>query len=555
MQTINAYFIIRKIILIKSKLPDFLELNMNSNLKMDINFLDKPLYFLNLKSTGKAFVWKDIDGYIYRSGYNVPDYFDMLILLYLVLKSQREGFKTKIVLTRCEILRECGLDIGKKHYKRVEESLRRWQNVSIDFQGKFYDGKKYKTILFGIIDDAEIREEDKRVVVKFNENWLLKVKESNFYKYLNFEFYKHLKKPVSRRLYELILPKCYDGKEWYIHATNLGHHLGIAKRQVKTRQGAKEVMYASDVLVAIKPAFKEINQLSTVSDICQKLKITQNDLFTLNYRVQGTRQDRILYIKKESVNSPNNSVQSPAQPLEFTESPFAGILPTICQELSSNPNPSPALPKTYKQSDKPKSAPLPATENLTPPLLEQYEQGIAWIKQTVPDFNFHLLDGMEKEKLATYFPKLKTKVEAEMKKDKINNPGAYLWECIRHQWELPLDSKEARKKKAEERQRQEIKKRQDKVEQERSKQERIEAEEKRFKERVAQLDEAVKAKLWEEAVSITPKNIVGNLHIPIAYSSLLLKHLNELGENFTNDAISHTAVIKAVAFNNNGKDL
>ena len=532
---------------------------MENNLKMDINFLDKPLYFLNLKSTGKAFVWEDIEGYIYRSGYNLPDYFDMLILLYLVLKSQREGFKTEIVLTRCEILRKCGLNLGVQHYQRLEESLKRWINVTIEFKGIFYDNKKYISMGFGILDDYKIDYETKKIRVKFNENWLLKVKESNFYKYLNFEFYKHLKKPVSRRLYELILPKCYDGKEWYIHATNLGHHLGIAKRQVKTRQGTKEVMYASDVLVAMKPAFKEINQLSTVPDICQKLKITPNDLFTLHYKVQGTKQERMVYIKKESVNSPNNSVQSPPQPLEFTESPFAGILPTICQELlpnvSVNPNQPPALPKTPKQSDKPKSAPLPETENLTESLLEQYEQGIDWIKQTVPDFNLRLLDGMKKVKLAAYFPKLKAKVEAEMKKDKINNPGAYLWECIRHQWKLPVDSKEVKKKKVEERQRQEIKKRQDKAEQERSKQERIEAEEKRFKERVAQLDEAIKAKLWEEAVSTTPQNFIGNLHIPIAYGSLLLKHLNELGENFTKDAIYHTAVIKAVAFNHNGKDL
>ena len=530
-----------------------------NSVKMDINFLDKPLYFLNLKSYGKAFVWEDINGYIYRSAYALPDYWDMLILLYLTLRSQREKYKTEVICSRYEILKGCGVtQEGKHHYQRLEESLKRWINVTIEFKGIFYDKKRYISMGFGILDDYKIDYETKKIHVRFNENWLLKVKESNFYKYLNFEFYKHLKKPVSRRLYELILPKCYDGKEWYIHATNLGHHLGIAKRHVKTRQGTKEVMYASDVLVAIKPAFKEINQLSTVPDICQKLKITPNDLFTLNYRVQGTRQDRILYIKKESVNSPNNTVQSPAQPLEFTESPFAGILPTIYQELlpniTVNPNEQTSLPKKTKQSDKTKS-PLAAIENITAQLLEQYEQGIAWIKQTVPDFNLCLLDGMEKEKLAIYFPKLRAKVEAEMKKDKINNPGAYLWECIRNQWELPASSKETRKKKAEEKQRQEIKKRQEKEEQERSKQERIESEEKRFMERVAQLDEAMKAKLWEEAVSTTPKNLVGNLHIPIAYSSLLLKYLNESGENFTKDAISHTAVIKALAFNHNGKDL
>jgi hypothetical protein len=409
------------------------------SVKIDINFLDKPLYFLNLKSTGHTFIWEDIEGYIYRSGYNLPDYLDMLILLYLLLKAQRQDYNPKVVLSRYEILRGCDLDIAVRYYSRLEESLKRWSNVSIEFKGTFYDGKKYKTMLFGIIDDAEIREEDKRVEVKFNENWLLKVKESKFFKYLNFEFYKHLKKPVSRRLYELLLPKCYDGNEWYIYATNLGHHLGIAKRKIKTKQGIKEVMCASDVLVAMKPAFKEINQLSTVSDICEKLKIKPADLFTLHYTVQGTKQQRMLYIRKEPVNAPNSNTElSPAQPLEFTEPPFAEILPTIYQEplpnVSVTPNSPPALPKAPKQ--------IPATENLPVPLLEQYEQGIAWIKKAVPDFNLHTLDEMEKEKLAAYFPKLKDKFAHDMAKRKVDHPGAYLLACIRYQWERIKTRKE-----------------------------------------------------------------------------------------------------------------
>ena len=88
---------------------------------MDINFLDKPLYFLNLKNNGKSFVWNDIKGYIYRTGYNLPDYLDMLILLYLTLRSQIQDYNSKLILSRHEILKGCGLDTGKKHYLRLEK--------------------------------------------------------------------------------------------------------------------------------------------------------------------------------------------------------------------------------------------------------------------------------------------------------------------------------------------------------------------------------------------------------------------------------------------------
>jgi hypothetical protein len=253
-----------------------------------------------------------------------------------------------------------------------------------------------------------------------------------------------------------MLPKCYDGKEWYIYVTNFGHHLGIAKRQIKTKQGTKEVLYASDVLVAMKPGFKEINQLCTKPDICERLKIHPSDLFTLHYTVQGIKQQRMLYIKKELVNAPNTPTQppAPAQPLSFTEAPFAGILPPIYQESLPKKSvariPPSALPALPNPSDKPSRA----SENLAAPLGEQYEQGIAWIKQTVPSFNLRTLDGIAKEQLAAYFPKLKEKFAHDMALGKVDNPGAYLLECIRHQWER-IKTRKEKKEEACERARQE----------------------------------------------------------------------------------------------------
>jgi len=144
----------------------------NFVIKQDINFLDKPLWFQNMKHDGRGFIWTDIEGYEYRTGYKLPDKVDAIILLYLLIKSQKQNYTDKIKATRHEILKGCGLPVSnREYYERVEESLKRWKNVSIEFRGTFYDGKTYLAIGFGIIDDYEINRETKQITINFNEKW------------------------------------------------------------------------------------------------------------------------------------------------------------------------------------------------------------------------------------------------------------------------------------------------------------------------------------------------------------------------------------------------
>lgn len=167
-------------------------------IKQDINFLDKPLWFQDVRHDGFGFVWTDKEGYEYRSGYKLPVKVDILILFYLMFKAQTNGYQTKVELTRHEILVKCGLPSrDNKYYARVEDSLKRWKNIAIHFSGIFYDNKRYLSIGFGIIDDYKIDETTKKVMVWLNENWMLKLKETHFFRYVNFEYYKGLKRSVS----------------------------------------------------------------------------------------------------------------------------------------------------------------------------------------------------------------------------------------------------------------------------------------------------------------------------------------------------------------------
>lgn len=171
--------------------------------------------------------------------------------------------------------------------------------------------------------------------MSLNENWMLKLKESNFFRYINFEYYKTLKRSLSRRLYEILSPKCYDGKEWSIRLTKLGAKLPIFTRTVETKSGQKEVIYASDVLVAIKPAINEINKMARSADVIEKAKALPGDAFAVEYRITGKRQDRVIHFKKHIVTQKQCKPPEPiAAPNNFPIAP----VPSTPDNFNDNEN-------------------------------------------------------------------------------------------------------------------------------------------------------------------------------------------------------------------------
>jgi len=274
-------------------------------IKQDINFLDKPLWFQDMRHDGFGFVWTDIEGYEYRTGHRPPDKVDIIILLYLLMEAQKQNYTDTIETTRHEILKKCGFSItDSRYYERVEESPERWKNVAIKFHGTFYDNREYITIGFGIIDDYEINRETRKVTINFNEKWLLKIKESVFFKYLNFEYYKALKRPLSRRLYELLCKTFKGRNEWSVGLAKLGTKLTLSGREVSYREGkeikTRKAVFASDVLVALKPAVNEINRLAQTAGIGDKTGIPPEDIFSIEYEITGEKQEKGNHLQENS---------------------------------------------------------------------------------------------------------------------------------------------------------------------------------------------------------------------------------------------------------------
>lgn len=139
-----------------------------------------------------------------------------------------------------------------------------------------------------------------KITICLEPYWLLKIKESQYFKYINFELYKALKRPVSRRLHEWLCKSFISRSKCFIRLTNLGKKLTLYKRK-RADRATKNVIYASDVLVAIKPAINEINRLSREPDVLEKTGIKPQDLFTITYEITGIKQDRLITFEKHSV--------------------------------------------------------------------------------------------------------------------------------------------------------------------------------------------------------------------------------------------------------------
>ena len=228
---------------------------MTESLKQDMNFLEYPLWFQNSRLAAHqddGYVWRGRERFVYRTGYKPPTKTDYMFLCYLLIMTQHAGWQAEVETTRYEVVKGCGMVPGKKSYDRLKDGLTRWKMVGLEFRGVFYDGKDYKIMQFGIIDDWDIEEETKRLRVRFNQKWMVCVKESRFFKFLDFKEIRQLQTPLSIRLYE-ILTKAFQARNvWQIDALKLAGKIPLAKK------------YPSDIVLKIRPALNRINKYTSL---------------------------------------------------------------------------------------------------------------------------------------------------------------------------------------------------------------------------------------------------------------------------------------------------
>jgi hypothetical protein len=139
-----------------------------------------------IKSNGK---------YEVISPLGMPTHFDKIVLyavLYLFLKKtgteSRELETTRYAIAKC--IFDCKItDMDQLH--RIVNSLKRWSSVSIHFEGIFYEDEAHTTRFFHIIDDVILNQKTKKLCIRFNEQYLDYIRQTKYYKLINFNEYKN----------------------------------------------------------------------------------------------------------------------------------------------------------------------------------------------------------------------------------------------------------------------------------------------------------------------------------------------------------------------------
>jgi hypothetical protein len=247
-------------------------------IKDDINFLEYPNWVVDRKN--KATIWtiqKEHGTYQVMSPLGLPKHFDKIVVYFLLYKLYREkNLETYSITTnRYEIAKNIfgGHHFGKNIYTRIMNALKKWQSISINFEGVFYEDDGYTIRGFSIIDEYILRKETGELFVRFSEAYVNQLKESKFYKLIDFDQYKKLHKTSSARLYEILAKQFKDRNEWAIGIKTLAEKITFEKRE-----GAKDY-YPSDILRYIKPSINELNKKTDLYIEFQYNKETQVCVF------------------------------------------------------------------------------------------------------------------------------------------------------------------------------------------------------------------------------------------------------------------------------------
>ena len=224
-------------------------LKESKSIRMDMNFLEYPLWVASC-NTLKTVSFKSVSPKgVYRLSASdvvdkLPTRTDILLLYYIVLLSLKNDSDV-IEFKKYKACKYLYGNAGSVQYRRLEKSLFRLRHTIVDFFGNFYENKKYITRSFSMVDFFEIGD---KIRVRIGKEFLEQLKRTEYFKYINIEEYKKLRKPTSARLYEILIKSFIRNDSYSIDIYKLRDKLTLAEQ------------YPSHILLKIKSATKEINK-------------------------------------------------------------------------------------------------------------------------------------------------------------------------------------------------------------------------------------------------------------------------------------------------------
>ena len=272
--------------------------------KQDINLLEYPLWFQDeceAERSETGFVWRlskgegsDKKGFVLKTSFKPPVKTDLIFVLCLLLESQKQSWKDEIRISRYQVLKNCGLGTDARWYERLEESLDRWEEVSIEFNGAFYNGQEYKTLHFGVIDSWGIDEKTKLLRVRFSPEYLSMVKDTTYCRFLDFNQIKKLRSPLATRLYQLLVKTFKNRDYWEIDSVLLAEKIPMKKK------------YPAQIVLELRPAIKRIYKNTDLKVTLEERKKGRGEIILVFRKEAAQPKEKPLEKKAPAFVTPDN---------------------------------------------------------------------------------------------------------------------------------------------------------------------------------------------------------------------------------------------------------
>lgn len=153
--------------------------------------------------------------------WGLPTSADDEMILGLIQLTAKEGFQSReLYFTRYELIKLLGWPDDGVSYRRITHSLRLWRAVTLHYDKAWWDNveKSWVSETFGIIDSVSIYDRDRRERrLKTNPDdpkaglssveWgriLFKSFQDGNVKNINFQFYRSLESPLSKRIFRFL---------------------------------------------------------------------------------------------------------------------------------------------------------------------------------------------------------------------------------------------------------------------------------------------------------------------------------------------------------------
>lgn len=230
----------------------------NEKLKVNINFLDRPLFFPSRRLNGEKIedikIYDDDNGFVLRSFHGLPTYTDKKILYFLMSQVQEEDGKLNVevdVGSYYRAMQKMGLDPHQlKNARRFKESVDKWTNVTLTFEeDKFYLGdQKYTAreksihILKGSFP-KDRKHPDQSYRLTFDEEFLSANFLHKYRRQIILDHFSSFKRPFAARLFEILCKSFwFEGTTYEINIKKLFKKMGADFRYLK--DGVNQVQKA-----------------------------------------------------------------------------------------------------------------------------------------------------------------------------------------------------------------------------------------------------------------------------------------------------------------------